>query len=204
MKRGVWALVAAPLLLGIAGAEVATPSFEGKSLDHWMRVLREVPKDPARASQDWRKAPWALGKIGVPALPGLIEALGDDSPEVRLRAIRPILAMGPTASDAAPVLTGLLADADSRVRQWSAAALGQIGPAAAGAAPALINALGDPDATVRQAAAAALGAIGAAEAAPRLRDALSDSNKAVQRAARLALEHIEGKPGGAPKDDSPR
>ena len=195
-----WAITAS--LFGAAGSETPEPSFEGKPLGYWMTVLREVPKDPARASQDWRKAPWAVGKIGVPALPGLIDALDDESPQVRLRAIRPILAMGALASDAAPKLSSLLKDSDAGVRQWSAAALGQIGPAAAGATPALNAALKDDEASVRQAAAAALGGIGAHDSIPLLREATNDPNKAVQRAARVAIERLEEKPrppeGGDP------
>ena len=180
-------------LLGFVGLLAAEtgPSFEGKSLGQWMTLLKEVPKDAARASQDWRKAPWALGKIGVPALPGLIAALDDADPHVRLRAIQPIVAMGSAASDAAPALAARLADSDARVRQWSAAALGQIGPPAAGAVPGLVEALRDSEPTVRQAAAAALGAVGAPEAIEPLRGAATDPNLGVQRAARLALQRLQ-------------
>jgi HEAT repeat protein len=203
MGPAVLACIATASLLGVAGAEAPEPSFEGKSLSYWMTVLREVPKDPSLASQDWRKAPWAVGKIGVPALPGLIEALDDESAQVRLRAIRPILAMGADASDAAPKLAGLLKDTDAGVRQWSAAALGLIGPAAAGATPALNAALKDDQPAVRQAAAAALGAIGVQESIPLLREATNDPNKAVQRAARVAIERLEGKTRPAEGDPSP-
>jgi HEAT repeat protein len=156
-----------------------------------MALLKEVPKDPARASSDWRKAPWAVGKIGVPALPRLIEALDDSDAQVRLRAIRPIVVMGGVASDAAPALASHLGDADTQVRQWSAVALGQIGPPAAGAVPRLAEALKDSETAVRQAAAAALGAIGAAEAIEPLKDAAADPNPGVQRAVRLALERLQ-------------
>ena len=180
------------LLAGMAGyAEEAQPSFEGKSLSQWMSLLKEVPKDPAHASQDWRKAPWALGKIGVPALPGLITTLEDPAPSIRLRAIRPIVAMGGAASDAAPGLARCLKDGDPRVRQWAAVALGQIGPAAAGGGPGLIEALKDPEAAVRQAAAAALGAIGTPEAIEPLQSAATDPNLAVQKAARTALQRLQ-------------
>jgi HEAT repeat protein len=203
MKRAISTWVVVFLLLGVAHAEMPEPSFEGKPLSHWMKALREVPKDPKRASQDWRKAPWVLGRIGVPALPGLIAALDDENPEIRLRAIRPILAMGSTASDAAPMLAELLEDPNPRIRQWSAAALGQIGPSAAGATPGLNAALKDTEPPVRQAAAAALGAIGAVESVPLLRETTNDSSQAVQRAARLALERLEGKPASAQPEPSP-
>lgn len=184
------AVVAFASLVGFLRAE-GEPSFEGKTLSQWMALLKEVPKDPARTSSDWRKAPWAVGKIAVPALPGLIEALDDANAQVRLRAIRPIVVMGAVASDAAPALASRLADDDAQVRQWSAVALGQIGPPAAGAVPRLAEALKDPETAVRQAAAAALGAIGATEAIDPLKDAAADPNPGVQRAARLALERLQ-------------
>jgi HEAT repeat protein len=186
------AILCAALLSALtAQAEEVEPSFEGKSLSQWMTLLKEVPKDPAHASQDWRKAPWALGKIGVPALPGLITTLEDPTPSVRLRAIRPIVAMGHVASDAAPTLARCLKDGDPHVRQWAAVALGQIGPAAAGGGPGLIEALKDPEPTVRQAAAAALGTLGNLEAVEPLQSATADTNLAVQKAARLALQRLQ-------------
>lgn len=167
------------------------PSFDGKSLSQWMTLLTEARKDRSHASQDWRKAPWALSKIGVPALPALIAALDHPDPNVRLRAIRPIVAMGNVASDAAPALARRLKDEAPRVRQWSAAALGQIGPPAAGGVPGLIEALKDAEPSVRQAAAAALGAIGATDAIEPLQGTAADPNLGVQRAARLALDRLQ-------------
>jgi HEAT repeats len=186
-------LIAALALAGFTGflRGETEPSFEGKTLSQWMVLLKEVPKDPARTSSDWRKAPWAVGKIGVPALPRLIEALGDPEAPVRLRAIRPIAVMGAVASDAAPALASRLDDGDAQVRQWAAVALGQIGPPAAGAVPRLAACLRDTNAPVRQAAAAALGAIGAQEGIDPLRDATTDPNPGVQRAARLALQRLQ-------------
>jgi HEAT repeat protein len=192
LKTIATAILWVGLLGSVVGyAEEAQPSFEGKSMSQWMTLLKEVPNDPAHASQDWRKAPWALGKIGVPALPDLITTLQDPNPSVRLRAIRTIVAMGKVASDAAPGLAQCLKDSDPRVRQWAAVALGQIGPAAAGGGAALIGALKDPEPSVRQASAAALGAIGTQEAIEPLQAAATDANLAVQRAARLALEKLQ-------------
>ena len=193
MPKAMLAAVLGVALLGGAKtrADETPASFEGRSLSQWMTLLREVPKDPAHASEDWRKAPWALGKIGVPALPDLITTLEDPNPRIRLRAIRPIVAMGKVASDAAPGLAQCLKDEDPHVRQWAAVALGQIGPAAAGGGPALIATLKDPEPAVRQASAAALGAIGTPEAIEPLQAAALDSNLAVQKAARLALQKLQ-------------
>ena len=168
------ALAAVLLALAALARAGAEPSFEGKTLGQWMALLKEVPKDPARTSSDWRKAPYAVGKIGVPALPSLIEAMGDADAGVRLRVIRPIVVMGPTASDAAPALATRLGDPDAQVRQWSAVALGQIGGPAAGAVPKPAAAFSGSTASVEPMKAAA-----------------ADANTGVQRAVRLALQRLQ-------------
>jgi HEAT repeat protein len=170
------------------------PEWDGRPLSYWIGLLRDVPKDPRAASSDWRKAPWAVSRIGVAAIPALVTILEDPSPDVRLRGIRPLVAMGPAASDAAKALTVRLKDDDARVRQWSAVALGTIGPAAVGSVPTLITALKDKEPTVRQAAAAALGNLGSDEALAPLEEAATDPNAAVQRAARLSLDRLRPAP----------
>jgi HEAT repeat protein len=186
-----------PALAFALAAATATPAdleWDGRPLSYWIGLLREVPKDERSASADWRKAPWAVSKIGVAAIPALITTLGDPKPEVRLRAIRPLVAMGSAASDAAPALTARLTDDDLKVRQWSAVALGTIGSPAVGAVPALIAALKDPEPPVRQAAAAALGNMGSEDAVPALEEAASDASAAVQRAAHLSLDRLRPSP----------
>ncbi len=188
---------AAALLLALpcASALADGPEWDGRPLSYWVGLLREVPKDPRTASADWRKAPWAISKIGVASIPALVTTLGDPNPDVRLRAIRPLVAMGRTASDAAPALTVRLRDDDPRVRQWSAVALGTIGPPAVGAVPTLVTVLQkDDQPQVRQAAAAALGNLGSEDAIAPLEEAAADSSAAVQRAARLALDRLRPSP----------
>lgn len=180
--------------LACATATAAGLEWDGRPLSYWIGLLREVPKDERSASADWRKAPWAVSKIGVAAIPALITTLGDPKPEVRLRAIRPLVAMGSAASDAAPALTARLTDDDLKVRQWSAVALGTIGAPAVGAVPALIAALKDPEAPVRQAAAAALGNMGSEDAVPALEEAASDASAAVQKAAHMSLDRLRPSP----------
>jgi len=191
LRASVPAAALVALLAGLAARAEVGASFEGKTLGQWMALLKEVPKDPARTSSDWRKAPYAVGKIGVPALPGLIEAMDDADAGVRLRVIRPIVVMGSSASDAAPALAIRLGDTDAQVRQWAAVALGQIGAPAAGAVPKLAEALKDSEPSVRQAAAAALGAIGSTDAIDPLNEAADDPNAGVQRAVRLALQRLQ-------------
>jgi HEAT repeat protein len=190
--RGALTLVA--FLLGLQGAypEDHQPTFDGKPLGYWLERLREVQDDPRLAPPDWHKAPWALSQIGAPAVPALIDLLRSEKPEVRLRAIRPLLVIARGASDAAPALTRLLTDDDARIRQWAAAALGQMGAAGAGAIPALNKALADGEASVRQAAAAALGGVGALESVGLLQDvANADPEPSVRRAARLSVERLD-------------
>ena len=194
-----WPAVAIALALPCAGAEGADPEWDGKPLAYWVGLLREVPKDERSASPDWRKAPWAISRIGVSAIPALITILGDPRPEVRLRGIRPLVAMGSAASDAAPALTARLKDDDTKVRQWSAVALGTIGAPAVGAVPTLIATLKDPEAAVRQAAAAALGNMGSDDAVAPLEEALSDASVPVQKAARLSLDRLRPPASPAPK-----
>jgi HEAT repeat protein len=178
------------MVLPCASLRAAEPEWDGRPLSYWIGLLREVPKHPGAASTDWRKAPWALSRIGVASIPAIVATLDSPNPEVRLRAIRPLVAMGSTASDAAKTLTVHLKDDDPRVRQWSAVALGTIGPAAVAALPTLATALKDDDATVRQAAAAALGNLDSGDAIEPLEAATEDPSEAVQRAARLALERL--------------
>jgi HEAT repeat protein len=187
---------AAALVVALACAPAVAdgPEWDGRPLSYWIQLLREVPKEPRTASADWRKAPWAISKIGVASIPALITTLDDPNPEVRLRAIRPLVAMGRTASDAAPALTVRLRDDDPRVRQWSAVALGTIGPPAVGAVPTLVTVLKDDQPQVRQAAAAALGSLGSTDAIAPLEAAGADSSAAVQRAVRLALERLRPSP----------
>jgi HEAT repeat protein len=101
--------------------------------------------------------------LGAPAVPPLIQALGDSDRAVRRAAAEALGAIGdPQAVPALIQALGDIATCCSLVRQrrrWAAAwALGDLGDPQA--VPALIQALGDSDRAVRRAAAWALGAIG--------------------------------------------
>jgi len=118
--------------------------------------------------QVWYRTAYALGKIGEPALPALIEALGHESESVRSGAAKALTWLGPKAEPAMPKLLGQLNDSRNLPRQYAAEALGMIGPKAV---PPLLEALGAPEAPVRQAAAEALAWMGPsarAEAGPTL------------------------------------
>ena len=158
----------------------------------------------------------ALRWIGTPALPVLIDALGDDDPRMRLALVDLVAEIG--GADVVPVLTGVLRDPEWRVRWQSADALGRMGDNAAvpdlldmltdsnrdvcisaawalgkighvSAVQGLIRLLHDRDWRVRWAGAQALWEIGA-DAVPALLDTLRDPDEYVRRAAMRALAEI--------------
>ena len=160
-----------------------------------------VPKDPSKlicTLQDGLNdeneatrlnAAYALGGIGKPAIPTLIEALrqeskvswnrnldrGDFTNPSQLDSIYGLAAMG---EPAVPTLTEVLGDTDWWTRAGAAAALGCMGEPAHGAVPALIEALKDDSEWVRRNAADTLGNIGplSRSAVPALIEALGDNS----------------------------
>jgi hypothetical protein len=132
----------------------------------------------------------AFGAAGAPAVPALIQALGDSDWDVRRAAAEALGDLGDP--QAIPALIKALGDSDWVVRRASAEALGKLGDPQA--IPALIKALGDSDWVVRRASAEALGAIGDPQAIPALIQALGDwRSENVRRAARQAIQQIETK-----------
>ena len=133
-------------------------------------------------------AAYALGSIGEPAIPTLIEALkqeakvawnrnldrGDFTNPSQLDSIYGLAAVG---EPAVPALTEVLGDDRNWwTRAGAAAALGCMGEPAHGAVPVLIEALKDDSEWVRRNAADTLGNIGpsARSAVPALIEALGD------------------------------
>ena len=132
-------------------------------------------------------AAYALGSIGKPAIPTLIEALrqeskvawnrnldrGDFTNPSQLDSIYGLAAVG---EPVVPALAEVLEDTDWWTRAGVAAALGCMGEPAHGAVPALVKALKDDSEWVRRNAADTLGNIGpsARSAVPALVEALGD------------------------------
>jgi hypothetical protein len=81
----------------------------------------------------------AFGAAGAPAVPALIQALGDSDWDVRRAAAEALGKLGDP--QAVPALIQALGDSDVGVRRAAAEALGKIGDPQA--VPALIQALGD-------------------------------------------------------------
>jgi HEAT repeat protein len=127
--------------------------------------------------QNCEAAERALERVGLPAVPPLIDALRHHDPKVRGLAANALAAIGPAAKGAVPALIDRLDDRASRlvvlgcmgttreVREDAIEALGRIGPEAAAALPRLVPMLDEarpPGATVdpRMAVVTALGRIG--------------------------------------------
>jgi HEAT repeat protein len=172
-------------------AELAGESGHAKAM--WERLwprLRRALKDKERWVRD--AVVEALGVIGVPAVPALLETLKDRDGWVGQAAAETLGQIGPPAT---PALIQALRDQDGGVREAAAEALGAIGDPQA--TPALIQALRDQDGGVREAAAEALGQIGDPQATPALIQALRDPVVGVRKAAAWALGQI-GDPQAVP------
>ena len=169
----------------------STAASTPNDLSRLMYALQDGLNDENEATR--LNAVYALGNIGEPAIPTLIEVLrqesksawnrnldrGDFTNPSQLDSIYGLAAVG---EPAVPVLTEVLGDTDWWTRAGAAAALGCMGEPAHGAVPALVEALKDDSEWVRRNAADTLGNIGpsARSAVPVLIEALGD-NRPVSR-----------------------
>ena len=139
----------------LSAASVAT---QQASTTREPRVMRasydELPLNAAAFPEpsEQELAGQALGRIGKPAVPQLVNALRHRDPSVRRQAASVLAKIGPDARAAAPMLTAALDDEDLAVRKAASRALGEIGPAAEGAVPALMRTLVQPNPNVPGAA----------------------------------------------------
>jgi HEAT repeat protein len=161
----------------------------------------------------------AFGAAGAPAVPALIQALGDSGWSVRRASAEALGKLGDR--QAVPALIQALGDSDRDVRAAAAEALGKLGNPQAipalikalrdgsydvrraaaealvkigtPAVPALIQALRDSYSSVRAAACEVMGTIGDAQAVPALTKALGDLSENVRRAAGQAIQQIKTK-----------
>jgi len=156
----------------------------------------------------------ALVRMGAEAVPGLIEALKDESSQFRELAVHTLGELRLEAKAAIPTLIqtlkedknaivreaaiialekiGVLEFGDSEAKQRAARILAQMGLEAKAAIPALIQALNDE--RTQGAAAEALGNLGleAKAAIPALNQALNDDNARVRWTTIIALGKIVG------------
>jgi HEAT repeat protein len=131
----------------------------------------------------------ALGLIGAPAVPALLEALHSRHVKLRETAIGALGAIG--GAEAVASLGGMVADDRSSVRQAAMAAL--VRAAGPDAIPTLANALAHKDPMTRKCAADTLGTLHEASAAMAVRTAMADRDRTVRDAAVRALSVI-GRP----------
>lgn len=146
------------------------------------------------------------------ALPTLLEAARDDSPAVRLEAIRSLRILlasihtPPPKTPASPtrqadlksavgILVGALRDDEPEIRSAGAGVLAALVPDSIGAAPALIAALDDPAAAVRRSAVLALTQMSGSSPLPI--DKILVKHKDADASVRLVILKSMVKPGTA-------
>ncbi len=100
MSRFVYALLAAVLLAAPVAAQ-QEPSFQGRPLHAWVADLK-APAPVTRSAAAYAIS--SMGPSGKPAVPALIEALGDSEPAVRFPVCVALREIGPAAAAAVPKL----------------------------------------------------------------------------------------------------
>lgn len=159
-----------------------------------IRLLAEALSD--REQQIRELAALALAEFGPDAryaLPELIQALQDESPVVRRRAIRAIGVIGAVAvDDALPALIAATEDSEESVVLHAISTLGDLGPLAMAAVPALVSALWTGDSRRRAIAGVALWRIG-----PEVVGSLVQSLTHPSPDVRGSVAHLLGRFGDA-------
>ena len=165
------------------------------------RVLRQLASILRQAQPpSFMFAGVALSKAGAPAIPALLEALGDGQFPVRQMAGLALGDIGDPRTVAS--LVQALGDPQAVVRQAAAHALGKIG--VADAVEPLLACLADESDQVRNAAVKALGLIGDKRALDALRRVAAKDSETIAQSARQAIDKISGErpavPGDAPAE----
>jgi HEAT repeat protein len=121
----------------------------------------------------------------------LTDALDDDAPAVRRRALDALVDLG---VEGIPALTQALKSKDLTLRLRAMNGLGRQGAPARAAVPALVEALSDPNPSARWAAATALGRIGleARDALPALTRAAQGADLSLRLYAQAAVLRVGG------------
>jgi HEAT repeat protein len=122
-----------------------TPDYASR----WLEAL----KSTATADRRWKQAVKALSSMGLWVAPALIDATGDDHPEVRRGAAQALQKIG---APIIPFWIKALKHEKSSVREAAARGLYGLAAKAQKAIPALTDAMRDSDAFVRQWVATAL------------------------------------------------
>lgn len=135
-----------------------------------------------------------LIKIGAKAVPGLVEALANDNPQVRAYATEALGAIGEPARGALPQIKNMLKDSDGYTRGVAALAVWKFEPDQVDlVVPVLLQGLKQKDAwKVRLDSVVILGQIGPAakQAVPALADMLQDIHDDIRQSAAAALARM--------------
>jgi HEAT repeat protein len=143
------------------------------------------------------EAAFALASVGPDGFPPLVQALTNQSFDVRASAVQAISRFSeePSFDAAVPNLISCLRDNSPTLRSITAETLGAVARSPSNVVPALVErVLNDPDAAVRFNSAKALGRFGpaAAEAIPALQKvATNDKERFARTAAEAALRQIQ-------------
>jgi HEAT repeat protein len=184
--------VVSTLVQTLSGPDRDVASAADSALEQLGPAARAAVPALSQAMRDRGYGHGALAAIGAPALPALIQALRDPSPQVRRLAAAALGRMGPVAAPAVLTLVQVVSDPDFSVGQDAGHALAAIGPAGRDAVPGLIQALRHPTPSVRWWAAQALAGIGPAarDAVPVLIERLRDPDREAREYAAGALGRI--------------
>jgi HEAT repeat protein len=179
------------------GAAHALATISAWSVGQPVHQLAEVLRlDPSAAvCTEAALALFYMGPAAKPAVPALIDALGDEDEHLRVAAMSALAAIGPDARDAVPALVRLLHSSSRFTVGVSAQTLEAIGPDAKAAMPALLDMLKAPDEETKGFAMRALIEIAPATAIPLFMEILHDKGQRKLWATTIAAMAVpEAKP----------
>ncbi len=128
MKKLFWL---ACCILALAGCNKPDPVdsenylVEGRALGSWLDQLRDDPDDPGNV-QEVLEVLQKLGPEDKDAVPALVAALKDESPIVRLIAVKSLGQIEPTGKEVEYAVAKAMEDKDERVSRAAIRASGKI------------------------------------------------------------------------------
>lgn len=170
-------------------AVAALPTHEERTLEPLTVALDDAH---AETRQHAARALGAMGSLAAPAVPSLIELLGNSNSACRSEAAIALGRIGSAAIAACPSLTRALLEDSRTVRAAAAKALCRIGHVDDEILSGMCEATEDSDPAVRRGAVVALGqlGLGRSEAVETIRGALSDGTPAIRAAACHSLSEL--------------
>jgi HEAT repeat protein len=174
IKRKLFWLLALIWVAAVGCGGDSTSALIGKLSDGDPRVRREAAEALANHSNE-----------SAAIVPALEHSLADSDTSVRLAAALSIATLSPENEAFRPVILESLRAGHAPIF----VEVGQMGPAAKWAVPTLVELLSNQRPQIRALAAKSLGQIGATDGSAQaaLQRCLRDENKAVRKAAEVAL-----------------